>query len=157
MLIINILRALNFVKCSETTKKKIEFNLATLYTHLQKLEKAKSYLDGLKQKSIAFVKNQDIALLYTHLASSFNENKLKIECYKLAGEHFCKSKDWYKYCQVTIMHAHFLNEMNLFKESYLLADSVLRACFHLENHKELGKKNNSIYLKNFFLYINISF
>ena len=72
------------------------------------------------------------------LGNEFNENSIKIECYRAAGQLFSKSKNWYKYCQSELACAKLLNESERVEEAVESSRNILRGSFYLEDHQEIG-------------------
>ena len=102
-----------YEKCSETTRRKLEYNLAVLYACSSDLDSSKAYLDLVKKSSVAFLRLDQIAILYASLGNKYNyiENlEAKEDCYKSAAEYLAKSKDWPKYCEIE------LSKKSLFKK-----------------------------------------
>ena len=103
---------------------------------------AKGWLDCVKDNEICFTKKQEIAILYHMIGDNFKSNtnhmNKRIECYESAAIYYAKSKDWYSYCQVEMIHAKLLNALNLVKEGSKIAGKVLSACFRLNESVELG-------------------
>jgi len=136
------LSAKNYENCSIQALKKIEFNLATIYASSNKFDMAKGWLDCVKHNEICFTKVQEIALLYHMIGDNFKSNanqiRKRIECYESAAIYYAKSKDWFSYCQVEMIHARLLNASISVKEGSKIAGKVLSACFRLNESIELG-------------------
>lgn len=90
------LSALNHSQTGDISKKKIAFNLATLYVLQEKFELSKSYLDLIQNSSIQFVRKDEMGLIYYYIATRIKSPDLRLECYKSAAENFSKAKDWIK-------------------------------------------------------------
>ena len=129
--------------CPELALRKIEFNLAAIYTASNNFVLAKGWLDCVKGNSIIFERRKDIAILYNKIGDMFIDNtnkyvKMRIECYEIAAEYYAKSKDWYSYCQVGLLHAQLLHEINYLKDSIKVANKVLAACLYFNEGDILG-------------------
>jgi hypothetical protein len=123
-------------------RKKIEFNLAAIYTASSNVDLAKKWLDHLKSRSVPGRKHIELALLYTKLGDKFrtDSSKLKecLECYQMACELYANVKNWQEFCMVGLLHARFLCELGHFKKSIRVANKVLAATFYLTDKIELG-------------------
>ncbi|CAF1028732.1 unnamed protein product [Brachionus calyciflorus] len=124
-------------------KKRFLFNLAVLFTRVNKPEQAKNYLDKINDDSFIFPNLKDIALLYETLALLFinqnnNEsNKFKkiCECLEQSSIYYSKCKEWSSYCINEIERAKILLDNNYEKESYLIADKILTVTLYLDESK----------------------
>jgi tetratricopeptide (TPR) repeat protein len=80
------------------TKKKLEFNIAAIYTASKYYDQAKAWLDklaaGPELDSILSEKHQDIAALYTKIGNFLATHPHRLnqaaECYTAAGEYYAK-------------------------------------------------------------------
>ncbi|CAF0894077.1 unnamed protein product [Brachionus calyciflorus] len=150
-----------------TEKKRLTFNLAVLYTRLNQPEEAKYYLDKINDDSYIFSNLKDIALLYETLALIFikqnnnQSNTLKIicECLEQSSIYYSRCKEWSSYCINEIERAKILSDKKYKKESFLIADKVLKKRLYLDESKiETIKILNNLatfYAENSESYINL--
>jgi tetratricopeptide (TPR) repeat protein len=129
-------------------RKKIELNLAAIYTASSNVDLAKKWLDHLKSRSVPGRKHLELALLYTKLGDKFRADSSKLkecfECYQMACELYAKVKSWQEFCLVGLQHGRLLCELSHFKKSIRVANKVLAATFYLTDKVELAKIYNDL-------------
>ncbi len=143
---------------NDEVKKKVEFNIASIYTAQRNYKQAKVFLDYINGHEIAFEKKLELAILYTELAQGLERSSEYIkecyECYELAGYYLSKEKDWPQYCKVQMMYAKLLSKNNLHEESTRITNKILAVYFHINDEIEMGifKKKKSVLIYSIIIF-----
>lgn len=141
---------MHYPECPEVAKKRIEFNLAVIYTASGNYDLAKGWLDKLNTNTandnddsaniLTALKLHDSALLYTQIGNIYRKNPMKrkqaVECYKIAGDHFVKMQEWQDYCLVCLSCSKVLLDMGDVSESVQMAYRIRSAMLHLDANKD---------------------
>ena len=134
-------RSKNYEQCPEITRKKIEFNLATLYCCSDNIEeklKSKAYLDLVNKSTVTFLRKKELGILYSKLGNDFKYDykiETRIECYKSAAELLAKSKEWEQFCRVEL--GKLFQHLDIDFSFFLIQNSSNSSCSTLQRFKNV--------------------
>lgn len=134
------------------SRKRIEFNLASIYTALNSFDQALEWLDRIKNEPIIFGKLKEIAHLYSKIGLYFKSDPKNIqkclECFNQAALNYAKCNLWSEYCSIELVHAKVLSDFEMTQESFKVAAKILSASMHLQDEIQIGKirKNTKYHL-----------